>query len=109
MSHDEHPNPNPHDDPTARPLLIGTAVGVVVFVASFMALVAFYERQEPEFEREAYYEQPVVKVLQSRAEQETNIGSFGKNQETGELLIPIDRAMRIVARELTEEQADTRP
>lgn len=100
----EHPNPNPHDDPTAAPLWSGTLISTVLFVISFIAVAALYYYQEGRY-RQGYYDEPRAAVGQLQAAQDVEIGQYRwTDKEKKSFGIPIQQAMLLVATELSAEQ-----
>ena len=110
MSHEVHPNPNKHDDPTAAPVIVAGLAGSLVVVAAVIALVALTHRTESKLERELVYDAPSIKVEQLHAEQEADLHTpRWIDKENGIVSIPINDAIKLVSRELATSPDGTGP
>lgn len=100
MEH-EHPNPNKQDDPKSSPVALAAFIGTVLVIASVYGLTAMYYRQETNFVRETYYDQPQKDVLSLYATQDAEIGHYRWiDREKGLIGVPIEVAMKSVIREI---------
>ncbi len=103
MSHEEHPNPNLHDDPNPTPLLMGGALGTLITAATVIVLTGLYYSEERDFKRTMVWDKPEAPVIQLYEEQKRDMASYRWVKDTAgkaALQIPIDQAMKITAREL---------
>jgi hypothetical protein len=83
------------------------AVSVILTVALVLAIQAlYYAYQQSETERKVVAV-PAVTSESQLAVQKAKLARYGwKNQAEGQALIPIERAMELVVRELRSEQED---
>lgn len=108
-THEEHPNPNPQDDPSAVPLITVGVVGALTTVVLIVFLTALVYRTHDQLTRERVFAGEIAKVKSHYAAQEAELHSAHEmTQKPGVYRIPIERAMELVTQELAAEAA-TRP
>lgn len=103
MSHAEHPNPNPQDDPNPTPLIMGGLLGTLITIATVVVLTGLYYSEERDFRRTLVDGKREIEVDRRNAQQLAALSSYRWLKEAGaapRLQIPIHDAMRITAREL---------
>src|SRR5262245_60319514 len=101
MGHDEHPNPNPMDDPSAPPLVLGAILGVVLTLVTIVGTAALYFRSEQRLERQAGDNAAAPLANRIQAEQRTQLASGVDwiDKSKGVVGVPIDMAMQMVVKE----------
>ncbi len=101
MDH-EHPNPNPHDDPSAGPLFYVTIISTILFVATVFAIAALYFQVEIGETNRQQYQTAIGTAESNRANQEVilNTGPLWTDKAAGTVQVPIETAKQVVAREL---------
>ncbi|MFQ5807772.1 MAG: hypothetical protein ACE5I3_15100 [Phycisphaerae bacterium] len=110
MAHEQHPNPNVQDDPSAMPVIITGVAGSLLVVVTIIVLLALYHRTESALIRERVYDAPSIAVEQLHADQEAKLNVPGWiDREEGIVAIPIEDAIRRVTRELAASQDGTGP
>ncbi|RMF72993.1 MAG: hypothetical protein D6744_16215 [Planctomycetota bacterium] len=104
VSHEEQPNPNPHDDPNARSVLTIGVAGAAIFVAVVIMVAAFTMQVENRaVEDPALHAPPAgVALLNDQQEAALRAPYAWVDQDKKIVHVPIDRAMEIVARELRD-------
>ena len=103
MAH-EHPNPNPHDDPSAGPLFYVAVISTILFVATVFALTALYFQAENSEVARQQYQTAIGTAESNRTNQEVilNSGPIWTDKDAGVVQVPIDVAKKVVARELAD-------
>ena len=92
-----------HDDPHASPTAYVVAVLAIVFIGAVIALEGYFGRVASEEEAEKVVNRSSEELAQVRAEQEQLISEYQwRDQEAGVVAIPVERAMDLVAAELTK-------
>lgn len=105
LAHD-HPNPNPHDDPSVGPIAFYGLAGSLVFVAIVIWLAALVFSTQSELTAERVYRAEAQELVDLKSRQLANIHAYKiVDKSKGVVAIPIDRAMQIVAKELAAEGA----
>lgn len=103
MSHAaEHPNPNPHDDPSAQPLVFVTVIGVIIFLATvFFVAAATWQFKQTTVD-EVFTDVPNTAVAELNSQQTQSITGAPRwiDPAGGKVAIPIDRAIQLVEAEL---------
>jgi hypothetical protein len=97
-----------YDDPNVQlSALVGILGSILLFVIIVGLQALFYKMQEDEL-RLKVYTQPYEELRRLDAEQLEDLNSYGwVDQQAGIAHIPIDRAMELTVRELSEPpQAD---
>ncbi len=101
MAHDEHPNPNPHDDPAASRVLLTGILGSFIVVAIAIGVAALVFDTQQRLTEQRVYDAPSEQVELLRSQQTAQLGSYRiVDREKGIWGIPIRRAMELTAREL---------
>ncbi len=104
MAHDEHPNPNPQDDPAASPVLLTGVLGSFIVVAIVIGVAALVFDTQQQLTRQRVYDAPAEQVESLRAQQAAQLSSYRLiDREKGVWGIPIDRAMELTVRELAAQ------
>ena len=103
--HHEH-NIDDHEDPAASSTSLVGFIGAVLLVVTMLGVTALYYNVKATKEKDVVVEQPVIHVDKARAEQEQRLTRSPRWEERDdggeivrELVIPIERAMAIVAAE----------
>ncbi len=106
MEHYEH-NPGDHEDPVAGPTWLMSLVGTILLVVIIFGLTAMYynaqgqQLRERVYEREPYelrrYKQQQQELLTGEPRWVTEV--ISDDEEIRRYVIPIDRAMDLVAGE----------
>lgn len=99
---EEHPNPNPMDDPAPQPLLMGFIVSLLLTLVTIIASAAIYFRGVWTAENTVAEEtgrSHAAQVKQAQAEYLARIEWVDKDKRIVKL--PIDDAIAITARELS--------
>jgi len=109
VSHGQHPNPNPHDDPATGPVVMTGIVGTLVVIAVVIALVGLYNHTAAQM-RERANEQPVISAAQVRAAQLARLHTpRWIDRKKGIVSLPIDEAIRRTSRELAASRDGSGP
>lgn len=104
---EEHPNPNPMDDPAAQPLLMGFVVGILLTLVTIIASAAIYFRGVWSAETRIAEDTGRIQAAEVRTKQlETLAKVEWIDREKGVVRLPIDDAIAITARELTRKGAN---
>lgn len=102
MAHDAHPNPNKYDDPPAMPLLTVGIASVLLTVAAVFALTGLFYETETKTEQAAN-SGGGVPAAQLAADQEARLNTpRWVDREAGIVAIPIDDAIKLASKELTQ-------
>jgi hypothetical protein len=81
------------------PAIIGTAVVLLLIVAVSIVILDAYFAATIEGMRGELGFDSTAEVQELRAEDEAHLNAYGKNEETGEYHIPIDKAIELVVKE----------
>ena len=102
MSHGEHPNPNPHDDPSSSSVLLIGIVGSAIFVATVIMVAALTMQVQNDAADDPGLHAPPAGVALLDDQQETTLRSpyAWIDKEKNIVHVPIDRAMTLVADDL---------
>lgn len=103
MAHAEaHPNPNPHDDPSAEPVLFVGVIGTIIFVATVVFVSALAFAWTNQTQNVAYINVGNQAASRAREQQEMKLqlGYRWLDDERTRVSLPIDHAMGVVAAEL---------
>lgn len=110
MAHEQHPNPNPHDDPSTVGVIVVGLVGVLIFVAFVIAIVAMYDGTKDDIAAQTELAGPSKLLAQLNAAQEQAISQPRViDAEKGVYGISIDRAIKLVAEDLAGQAESTSP
>ncbi len=91
---------NIQDDPSAAPTAYVTAFFTVIFVITVVALTAYFGHAQSREEQKKLVEVPAEARDAALMNQQQQISEYRRDPETGQVAIPIDRAMELVAAEL---------
>ncbi len=103
--HFEH-NIDDHEDPAASSTSLVGFIGVVLLVVTMLGVTALYYNVKASQEQDVVLDEPFIEVERVRTEQEQRLTAPARWEErdeggevTRELIIPLERAMKIVVEE----------
>lgn len=100
VAHDEHPNPNNHDDPPAMPVLTVGVASALLVVAAVFVLTGLYYQTETEL-KQAANGGAAQQAAQLKADQDALLRTPAwVDKDAGVVRIPIDDAIKLVGPEL---------
>lgn len=115
MAHDEHPNPNPQDDPSSAPVAYVTLLTSLIVVVMIIGAAALAYQFESRFgdERAAGNQglgsEALLTVSELNASQQAALHAPAQiDTENGTATIPIDDAMEQVRKELARAKGAMR-
>jgi hypothetical protein len=92
-----------NDDPTTTPTALTVAIFVLLFAMTLFALQAYFGRVTKEEFDAKFMEQTPAELQALRVEQREQLSTYRwLDQERNVVAIPIDRAMKLVAREMAQ-------
>lgn len=105
MEHYEH-NPGDHEDPVAGPTWLMALVGTILLVVIIFGLTAMYYNAQAEQTRVQMYEREPYELRRYKQQQQDLLAGEPRwvseevnGEEVQRYVIPIDRAMDLVASE----------
>lgn len=99
MSHEAHPNPNPHDDPSAFPLSMAVLFSVILTVATVLGIKALNDSYSSARTNEIVASAVSPAAISKQHQIAAIRTPAWVDREKQILQIPIDQAIRLTAKE----------